>query len=465
MTALVLTVCAAIGLASPRTPAPLHDARTIVSMRGEVPLKAPAGWKTERQDAATVLTPGDVAEGKFYAVMVTMKEGNAGSLDEILEDGKKMAAEIGTFSPLHEPKISRSYGGWDYSFVTGTIKTTDRELMAQLMSIKKGDEGGVVVVLSESVETMTHYADTFVEMVRAMGGGKPPPSPANPGPPANSGVVDLQYSVPAGWVEQKVNGFPLLVKEKNELWTKYRFSLLVFPTETLAGSIRDRFISYWKSFVTPNYETSIVPLPLMARLKSGYACAFDAESNPNTLVTVAIYMIVHGGRAVPVMGIFSGTEWTFDKTAEAEIAQFLDTARIPGVSETKAPLFSAESIAGDWSVSGTNFANYITRGGQYAGDATISSAAYFNLGADGSYSRTLMAVGAAGNIREKSSGTWTVDDDELVLSKGGRYSLLGCGAIPNVGRFLVIGNYSDQKVRLKYTNPRGILQAQWLISK
>ena len=458
MTALLL-VATVLGMAVPPSPSPPPIAAPLVGVRSESPLKAPAGWKSEKQDRAIILTPGDVAEGKFYAVMVTMTDGKAGSLDETLEDGKKMVAEIGSFKAAIDPKQSKSDGGWDYKFVLGTVTAKDRELMVQVMAIKKGDEGGVVVVLSESVETMTHYADTFAAMVRGMGGAKPAP------PPASSGVVDLQYTVPAGWVEQRVNGFPQLVKERNEEWTKYRLSLLILPTEALGSDVRTQFLGFWKSFVVPNYATKIAPIPLMARLKSGYACAFDAESNPNTMVTVAIYMIAHGGRAVPVMGIYSGPDWTFDKMAEAEIAQFLDTARIPGASADKVQLFAASNLAGEWAESGTSFANYVTRGGQYAGDATVSTAAYFTLGADGSYSRTLMAVGAAGNIREKSAGTWSVDDDELVLNNGGRYSLLGYCADPKVGRFMVIGNYANQKARLKYMDPRGILQAQWLKAK
>jgi len=76
-----------------------------------------------------------------------------------------------------------------------------------------------------------------------------------------------------------------------------------------------------------------------------------------------------------------------------------------------------------------------------------------------------MALTRGSSVREKNSGTWTVEDDELVLSKGGRYSLLGYGADSRAGRFLVLGNYSDNPARLKFTNPRGILQAQWLGAK
>ena len=258
-----------------------------------------------------------------------------------------MVAEIGTFKAAMEPRQSASEGGWDYKFVLGTLETKDRALLANLMAIKKGDEGGVVVVLSDSVETMEKYADAFATMVRGMGAAEPTPAPAN------TGVVDLQYTVPAGWVKQKVNGFPLLVKEKNEQWVKYRFSLLIFPTEALTGTVREQFAGYWKSFVTPNYTSTIAPLPLMARLKSGYACAFDADSEAKAEngaeVTVALYMIAHGGRVVPVMGIYSGPDWTFDKAAEVEIGQFLETARIPGASAEQVALFSAAELPGEWS--------------------------------------------------------------------------------------------------------------------
>ncbi len=431
----------------------------------DLPITAPAGWKTEKQDKAIILTPGDVAAGKFYAVMITPTEGKAGSLDSLLDSAKAMAAETGTFKAAMEPKQSKSDGGWDYKFLLGTIEVGGRSLISQLMAVKKGDEGGVVIVLSESVETMTQYADTFAGMIRAMGVTASAAAPA----PASSGVVDLQYSVPPGWTKSDINGYPLLVKEKNEQWTKFRVSLLIFPTETLGADLRTQFLGYWNDFVTPNYTTKIAPVPLLVRLKSGQACAFDGEwsviAKDGSTATVALYMIAHGGKVVPVMGIYTGTDWMMNNDAENEIANFLDTARIPSASSAKVKLFSRASLAGDWSESGTEYATYVTRSGAYAGNATISTASYLTLGGDGSYKRTLMAVGAAGNIRERDEGVWSVDDDELVLSKGGRYSLLGYGNDPKIGRFMVIGNYSNQKSRLKFTNPRGILQAMWMKAK
>ena len=151
--------------------------------------------------------------------------------------------------------------------------------------------------------------------------------------------------------------------------------------------------------------------------------------------------------------------WESDATARAAVEQSVasSTADLGSASALTGMAVSIEAIA-----NGPRSMYGVTAGGAYAGDATISTGRFCHLGADGSYSQTLMALTRDANIREKSEGTWTVDDDGLVLSNGGRYSLLGYGSQPGVGRFLVLGNYSDTEARLKFTNPRGILQAQWL---
>jgi hypothetical protein len=460
MTPLLLAAC--LGFASPSA-AVAPVAIALAPMRvAEIPLKAPAGWKREERERGTVLTPGDVAEGKLYAVTVTLVEGKAGTLASLLESAKTSAAVLGPFQPAVDARRSTSEGGWDYEFVLGTIATADRALVAHLMAIKKGDEGGTVIVLSDSVETMTAYADAFATMVRQMGAA---PAPA----PTAQGAGDLDYVVPDGWVRKDAAGLPLLVKEKAELWTKYRLSLLVLPGEPLAGSVRAQFDGCWKAYVAPSFTTKVAPIPLMARLPSGHACAFDADAEAvdkgGSTVTVALFVLAHGGRAVPVLGIYTGPDWSIDRSAEADTARFLDTARIRGASAERVPLFDAASLAGEWSESSAEYASYVTRGGQYAGDASSATGAYFDLRADGSYTRTLVAVSTRGSVRERDAGAWTVDDGELVLDKGGRYSLLGYGKDPKAGRFLVIGTYPNVPTRLKFTNPRGILQATWLRAK
>jgi len=84
-------------------------------------------------------------------------------------------------------------------------------------------------------------------------------------------------------------------------------------------------------------------------------------------------------------GHLLGSELDLRQGGGVEIGQFLDSAQIPGASAAKVPLFSAAALAGDWSQSSSEFANYVTRGGAYAGDATISTGLYLHLRADGLY--------------------------------------------------------------------------------
>ena len=452
MHALILAVWAALGVVPPPAAAPRLVVPIRSSLRIEIPLRAPAGWKVEEQDRATILTPGDVPEGELYRVMVTLTT-TTRKLDELLEDGRKMVAEIGAFQPKGDAARATSDGGWDHKGVLGTVATRDRTLMAYVVAIQKGDQGGVVVVLSDGVETMARYADVLGGMLRGMGVAKTPTSPAVPdaAPPG--------YRAPAAWVETKLAGLPYLVKEKNEAWVKYRLTLLVLPGEAFAGSVRAQFEALWRAYVSPNFVTRIAPIPLTHRLRSGYACAFDADTQAKDKggrdVTVALYMLAHGGRVAPVLGVFSGPDWTLDRQAEVEIGELLETIRIPGTTAEPVKLFTAAALVGEWSESSSEFANYVTTGGAYAGDATITTGTYLSLRADGSYTRTLVALTGGRSVREKDAGTFTVEDDRLVLSAAGRYSLLGYATDEKVGRFLVLGSYPNQKTRLKLHEPAG----------
>ena len=426
---------------------------------GDIPLQTPTGWKIEKQPGTTLLTPGNVPAGKIYAVTVTPVDGRAGSLDEIFDSGNKMIAAVGTFKALVEPVQAQSDGGWDYKFTLGSVEKRGGSFLAEVMAVKQGDNGGVVVVLSDSAETMKMYADAFSAMIRSLGGSTAPAQDD-----ANSGSVDLQYTVPAGWTESNVNGIPQLEKSGESL-THYHVTLLIFPTESLTSSLRESFLRHWRTYIASNYTTSIVPLPLMQRLASGYAFAFDADygaKNKNgDTATAAFYLISKGGKAVPVMGIYSGVYEILDK----ELTNFFEGARIPGASSAKIPLYKASEIAGDWNKTSVSHAIYVTTSGSFAGDASIGTSASFNLNSDGSYRHMEMAIGQGAVNKDDDRGTWSVDDDTLVLSKGGRYSLLGFGSDPKVGRFLVMGNYRDTKTSLRFSNPRAAFQATWMMAK
>jgi len=450
-------------------PVPSHaPPATMVARAGDIPLKPPAGWTTQTKDGATVITPGDVGDGKVYKVVLTPLQTKAGTIDEVYEVGKKMIGEVGTYTALTKVEKQQSDGGWDYAFTIGTVEKGGNGLLVQVMGLKKGDLGGVIIVLSDGIETTQKYSDDFAQMIRSLGGArKPPPAPAIA---AGSGTVDLQYTVPAGWTETKKQGITIVENAKDETYNKWQWTLIIMPSQPLTGSLGDNFKDYWKALITANYESDVVPLPLTARLDDGYVCAFDADGSAKHKTSGArpriasVYLIAHGDRFVPIFGIIYG----YDKKVEADFDRFIETARIPGSSGAKIPLFSKSAVAGEWSEGSSSIASYVTASGGYAGDASIYTGSAFQLRPDGSYSHTLVALSGSTRIKEHDEGQWSIDDNELVLrqAKGAsRYSLLGYGVDPKAGRFLVLGTYANAKSKLSFSNPRGVFQATWYKSK
>ena len=430
-----------------------------------ISLKAPTGWKTEIKDGITALTPSDVVEGKLYLVTVTpLKDKAVGaqqvvpsSLEEVFNIGKKLVAEIGVFKALAEPKQGESEGGWTYKFALGTVDKQGNSFLAQVMGLKKGDAGAVIIVLSDSAATMEKYAETFGAMVRALGA-----KPATSGGTA-SGKVDLQYIAPPGWVTKQVSGFLTLQKTNSDNSVQ---TLLILPSELLKGSLREAFRGYWKSYVSEQYETTIAPLPMMARLRSGYACAYDADTGAKykgNRVKTTLYLIAQGGRVVPVLSTVN----RFLTEPGEDIEQFLQSARILGASAVKVPLYAQMEIAGDWNTTSSTMADYVNYRGDYAGDASITTAYGFNLAPNGTFKTVFVALTSKVRLRERDEGKWKVEDDELVLQgkEIRRFTLIGYGSDPKVGRFLVLNTYANIKARINLADPRGVFGGNWLKSK
>ncbi len=434
----------------------------------EIPLKAPSGWTTAQNQGSTVITPGDLPQGKVYTVIVTPLPTKAGTLDEVYEVGKTMVADVGTYSPAMEPKEARSEGGWDYKLTIGTLVKDKSGLLAQVIGMKKGDAGGTVIVLSDSLETLQKYSDPFSQMIRTLGGSaEPPPAPVVA---AASGTVDLQYSVPAGWRESKREGVTVIEATKDDFYDKWRWTLVVMPSQPLTGSLRENFMEYWKALITANYDASITPLPLSVRLSDGYVCAFDADGSAKHKATgakprvVSVYLIAHGDRFVPILAI----QYGYDSQLSKDLDRFIETARIPGSSDAKISLFNKSDLAGDWTEGSASIASYVTSSGTYAGDASIYTGSDFHLHSDGSYKYNFIGLQGSTHIRESQEGTWSFNDQDLVLTEKKEtttYSLLGYGVDGKGGRFLVLGTYAGAKAKLSFANPRGPLQATWYRAK
>lgn len=430
----------------------------------DLPLTVPLGWSSAKQDGSVLLTPKDLGAGKVFSVVATAMTTKAGSLDEIYAAGKAMMAEVGTYEALANPPVQKSDGGWDYKFTVGTLTSGGKSLLAQVTGVKKGDEGGTVIVLSDSLETMQKYGDDLGRMLRTLGGAaKPPPTLTVETP---SGSVDLSFTAAPGWTVQKKPGATIVEASKDEFYDKYRWTLIVLPTVTLKGKLRDAFRDYWDALVGSQFKSKIVPLPLMSRLANGNVIAFDGDDTAEHKThggrpqEVCVYLVARGNKYTPILAVLYG----YDKKLEADVKQMLESAQIPGASGAMPAIFNAAELPAHWSEGSASFANYVTSSGAYAGDATVYTGSHLILKADGSFQRTFIGISSTSRMKETSEGKWSVRGEELVLrsSKGvDVYSLLGYGNDPKAGRFLVLSQYANQPSKIRWTNPRGPFQATW----
>jgi len=427
----------------------------------ELTVQVPAGWNSSEQQGALTLVPGDLPSGKFYTVVVPDLEAKLGSLPAILDAAKQMLSATGDYKALHEPKSFRSENGWDCLLVIGTVSKDGATLFTQAMALKKGEAEAIVLVVADSTETLDRYAEAYRGMFGAAAAEPPTPAPAPP--PGADGGVDLRFRVPAGWVRKPLSTGVLLEKSKDEMYDKYNFRILVLPSQPLEGNLHAAFTAIWAANMVPSFKTSIVPLPLVRRLPSGAALAFDADASAETKdggrVTAALYVLAQGKRVVPVVGIYYG----FEKAFEGELASLFDSAEIPGAGKDRVPLFARGDLVGSWDTSSVSLANYVTSSGAYAGDASIATGSTLILGADGTFQSSFIGISSTMKVREKDAGKWSVDDTDLLLKgkEARRYHVFGVGADPKVGSFLVLSTYANTESQLSLINPRGPFQSEW----
>lgn len=296
--------------------------------------------------------------------------------------------------------------------------------------------------------------------------------PRTPPPPAAAGKIDLKYVLPAGWEAKDQEDAVLLEKWENKGETTYGtercFRILILPSQPLDGSLRKTFLDAWALQVKSISETTIVPLPLMRRLKSGLAVAYDvdggAKNKKGVPIIVALHVLSQGKRVVPIIGIHSG--WS--DGLEKDLLALLESAEIPGAGAEKAALFDPADLAGVWNKSSYSIASYVAPGGGHAGDASISIDEKFTLNADGTFKYAFRGLRASGPaVVKDTEGKWKVDDESLVLSgkTEERYRLFGVGSDPKVGRFLAMSQAAawagGTQEQLEISNPRRPLSGAW----
>jgi hypothetical protein len=432
--------------------------------KGRLPVQVPEGWTGKRQEAAYVLTPKDLPAGKLYTVISADLVEKVGSLKGLLDAGKASLGESGKFTALRDPAPGSSVGGWNYEVVMGPLEKDGATLLAQVVAFRKGEDEGLLITVADSIETLTKYSDGFTAIVRNVGAPKAAPAPA-----VAAGKVDLRYKAPEGWVAKTLEQGVLLVEEKSDFYDKHSYRLMILPSEPLTGSLRAKFLEVWAAQIQPGIDTTIVPLPLMRRLKSGSVVAFDLDPSAKTKAGVAhhggMYLLARGNRCVPILCFHFGLGDT--KPLLAAVEPLLESAEIPGAGDAAISLFDAADLVGNWNTSSLSLANYVTAGGAYAGDASISTADYFHLNKDGTFTKTFIGITSTRRLKETMEGTWKLDDAGLLLTlkdpdaKPQLYRVFGVGGDAKGGNFLVLSNAANTDEQVDLCIARRMFSGTW----
>lgn len=440
----------------------------LVALQAEaskpLPLQVPDGWESATQDGVLIFSPKGTPEGKLFKVLIPPLTRKVGSLDGLLDAGKTTLGEIATFTPLRDAIKGKTDGEWEYQFAIGTLEKEGQKLVGQAWGFRKAAEEGLVLVIADSLETVEKYSEAFGAMVKSLGVPKAAPAATK---------VDLTYTVPAGW-ERKDQGDSVLLEKwlnKGETFyhTERQFRLLILPSQPLAGTLKKAFLETWTIQIKGSVDSAILPLPMMRRLKSGMAVAYDVDADAKNKKGVplvsGLYVLARGTRMVPVIAFHSG----FDDVLTKDLLELLESAEIPGAGDGRVALFAAAELAGEWATSSMVLANYVTSSGAYAGDATVATSETITLNADQTFKTWFMGLSGTTRIRESNQGKWSIDDATLVLNgekdKERRYLIYGVGSDAKLGHFLVKNDYSSSETPLDISRPRRPLSAAWLKKK
>jgi hypothetical protein len=294
--------------------------------------------------------------------------------------------------------------------------------------------------------------------------GTPAPATggAAPGEPAGGGL-DLAYAVPAGFTEVRGDAAITLADAQSDGYSNVSYTFVILPSQPLRGTLADTFLGLWGEVITPlfssAYSPGIQPAPLRRRLASGYAVAFDGElmnANGGGMFTTVLYVLSSGDRVVPILGMFGDLD---ARQGEPIASAFLESASIAGHPPTGAALFEPSELVGEWSTQAAELANYVDANGRYVGDATVAVRQDHTFAADGSYGAYASAYQSdRGFDRGTSAGTWSLDDDSIVLDVGGattRYRVFAVGTYRNVHSIYLPPSYAPTSVA-ELTRPRSL---------
>ncbi|MGA2262948.1 MAG: hypothetical protein ABSH28_16140 [Acidobacteriota bacterium] len=422
----------------------------------------PAGWKVSQSQTAITYTAIDQATRTYCMFGVyagTPSSGDAmrdfaGEWESIVRHGFVAGA-----APT--PAAGRIASGLTYLEGGANVKQQGASSYAHLMVFSAGARNFSVLIVATDRAALGRRQATiqaFLDSLRATAQPGSVPGRALPAPKEQSTVgrplspaTRLTFDVPAGWNRTEISGLVTLVRvEDLGFGKKNEFRIISLAPERSAGNPVESFQALWNKHVGGVFVTSMHPLPVRVRLRTGATLLYDGNTmrlrQNNAEVTGFLYAVVDGDVIAPFLGVFTGWDQALDRV----LRPLFDSVRVPGGTGQSKPLFARQEIVGVWRSSSTSLANWVDAAGNYRGDASIATGDTMTLRADGTYQSQFAAIGGGRTMRQNDTGTFDIEDDFLELRPGApgqgitRYRITGVGrSADGRGSFLLLGITRD----------------------
>jgi hypothetical protein len=407
----------------------------------------PPGWKADRNSGRLIYTTIDEAAGTYCLLGVYASTPSKGAADlDFSAEWEAIVRNGFTGGPAPRPLTGKTAAGLSYlaggaeasqGGVPSHVRLYVFPAGARVMSVM------VVATDAAALAAREGVLRAFLDSLRIDGAGAAPAATAPSSPAStNRGPSGLTVPTPENWQRADADGVVKLERIIDLGWNLKNEFRMVFSAPMPAGETPlATFTALYPQFAGAAFASVRPPLPLRVRLKSGAVLLFDGGDvrlrSGDGELTGVVYVLVQGGMAVAAIGTFVG----WNETLDATLREVFEGVRIAGASGKNPPLFSRNELAGKWRSSNTGLASYVDAGGNYRGDASLSTSETLTLGADGNFRSFFAAIGSR-TMRIETSGPWTVEDDTLVMrgkERTDRYRITGVGrSADGKGSFLLL---------------------------
>ncbi|HET9987286.1 MAG TPA: hypothetical protein VFQ65_02180 [Kofleriaceae bacterium] len=249
-------------------------------------------------------------------------------------------------------------------------------------------------------------------------------------------VTGASFDSPPGWAAQDAPDHATLVYKTGSTFAIF---VVYAPHPAISGGLATAFSPDWKT-ATVNTPTKTVPKPVARKLAGHNLLEGVADTTmQGSNVTVEVILVELGAQVVPVL-VYSQNRAML-KTMQPDTDKMLASLQLaapapgPGPAPVPAPTQPAPAtsgprmlttitladLAGSWSTHDQAVTTYVDGStGAYSGTMATSTQDWFQIKADGSYTRTFQGLANGHVVRETGKGTITLAPDAIVFTEAGR---------------------------------------------